>query len=31
MFDNTTGKIRQITKTADAEANPHFLPDGKRI
>ena len=31
VFDNTTGKGRQITKTTDVEANPHFLPDGKRI
>jgi dipeptidyl aminopeptidase/acylaminoacyl peptidase len=30
-LDNTTGKIEQLTKTSDAEANPHFLPDGKRI
>jgi dipeptidyl aminopeptidase/acylaminoacyl peptidase len=31
LLDNTTGKIQQLTKTSDAEANPHFLPDGKRI
>jgi dipeptidyl aminopeptidase/acylaminoacyl peptidase len=31
LLDNTTGKIRQLTKTTEAEANPHFLPDGKRI
>jgi dipeptidyl aminopeptidase/acylaminoacyl peptidase len=31
ILDNTTGKGRQITKTTDVEANPHFLPDGKRI
>jgi dipeptidyl aminopeptidase/acylaminoacyl peptidase len=31
LLDNTTGKIQQITKTTEAEANPHFLPDGKRI
>ncbi len=31
IYDNTTGKIQQITKTADQESNPHFLPDGKRI
>ena len=31
LFDNTTGKIQQITKTAESESNPHFLPDGKRI
>ena len=31
VSDNTTGKGRQITRTTDVEANPHFLPDGKRI
>ena len=31
LFDNTTGKIQQLTKTTDAETNPHFLRDGKRI
>jgi len=31
VYDNTTGETRQITKTTEAEANPHFLPDGKRI
>jgi dipeptidyl aminopeptidase/acylaminoacyl peptidase len=31
LYDNTTGKGRQITRTTDVEANPHFLPDGKRI
>src|ERR1017187_3379779 len=31
LFDNTTGKIQQLTKTTDAEANPRFLADGKRI
>ena len=31
ILDNTTGKGRQITRTTDVEANPHFLPDGKRI
>src|SRR5580700_11732887 len=31
LFDNSSGAIRQITKTADAELNPRFLPDGKRI
>jgi dipeptidyl aminopeptidase/acylaminoacyl peptidase len=31
VYDNTSGKTRQITKTAEAETNPHFLPDGKRI
>src|SRR5262249_56389688 len=29
--DNTTGKTQQVTKTSDGEANPRFLPDGKRI
>jgi len=31
IYDNTTGKTQQITKTTDLEANPRFLPDGKRI
>src|SRR5580700_5443117 len=31
LFDNSSGAIRQITKTADAELNPRFLPDAKRI
>jgi dipeptidyl aminopeptidase/acylaminoacyl peptidase len=31
LLDNTTGKIQQLTKTTEIEANPHFLPDGKRI
>jgi dipeptidyl aminopeptidase/acylaminoacyl peptidase len=31
ISDNTAGQVRQITKTTDVEANPHFLPDGKRI
>ena len=31
LYDNTTGKIQQLTKTTDTEANPRFLPDGKRI
>src|ERR1039457_6229628 len=31
ISDKTTGKGRQITRTTDVEANPHFLPDGKRI
>ena len=30
-LDNTTGKIAQLTKTTDAEANPRFTQDGKRI
>jgi dipeptidyl aminopeptidase/acylaminoacyl peptidase len=31
IYDNSTGLTRQITVTADAESNPHFLRDGKRI
>ena len=31
VYDNPTGKTRQITKTGDAESNPKFLADGKRI
>src|ERR1035438_2035139 len=31
LYDNTTGKIQQLTKTTDTEANPRFLSDGKRI
>jgi dipeptidyl aminopeptidase/acylaminoacyl peptidase len=31
LYDNTTGGIQQLTKTTDTEANPRFLPDGKRI
>ncbi len=31
IYDTTTGKIQQVTKTADQESNPHFLPDGKHI
>lgn len=31
VYDNPTGKIRQVTKTSDAETNPRFLADGKRI
>ena len=31
LYDNTTGKTRQVTKTAESEANPRFLPDDKRI
>ena len=30
-LDNTTGKITQLTKTTDAETNPRFTQDGKRI
>lgn len=31
IYDRATGETRQITKTADAETNPHFTVDGKRI
>jgi dipeptidyl aminopeptidase/acylaminoacyl peptidase len=31
VYENTNGKTQQITKTTDAETNPHFLPDGRRI
>src|SRR6185369_7307444 len=31
VFDNGTGKSRQLTKTSDNEANPRFTQDGKRI
>ena len=30
-LDNNTGKITQLTKTTDAETNPHFTQDGKRL
>jgi dipeptidyl aminopeptidase/acylaminoacyl peptidase len=30
-LDNDTGKITQLTKTTDAETDPHFTQDGKRI
>jgi dipeptidyl aminopeptidase/acylaminoacyl peptidase len=31
LYDNTSGSARRLTRTAEAETNPHFLPDGKRI
>jgi dipeptidyl aminopeptidase/acylaminoacyl peptidase len=31
VYDNTTGKIQQLTWTTDTETNPHFTHDGKRI
>ena len=31
VYDCSTGKTQQLTRTNDAEANPHFLPDGKRV
>ena len=31
VYDNATGKTRRVTRTADAELNPRFLRDGRRI
>src|SRR5579863_3144720 len=31
LFDATTGATRQLTKTEDAETNPHFTHDEKRV
>lgn len=31
VYDNGTGKTRQLTRTTDIEINPRFLRDGKRI
>jgi dipeptidyl aminopeptidase/acylaminoacyl peptidase len=31
LYDNTTGKQRQLTKTVDIEASPRFTRDEKRI
>ncbi|MGA7236272.1 MAG: DPP IV N-terminal domain-containing protein, partial [Bryobacteraceae bacterium] len=31
ILDNSTGAVRQVTKTSDAETNPRFTPDDKRI
>jgi dipeptidyl aminopeptidase/acylaminoacyl peptidase len=31
VLDNGTGKITQLTKTSDAETDPRFTRDGKRI
>ena len=30
-LDNTTGRITQLTKTTEAETDPHFTRDGKRV
>ena len=30
-LENDTGKIAQLTKTTDAETDPHFTRDGKRV
>jgi dipeptidyl aminopeptidase/acylaminoacyl peptidase len=31
LYDAATGSTRQITKTEDAETNPHFTQDEKRV
>lgn len=31
LYDATTGQTRQVTNTEDAESNPHFTQDEKRI
>ncbi|MEO8026523.1 MAG: prolyl oligopeptidase family serine peptidase [Bryobacteraceae bacterium] len=31
IWDHQTDTRRQVTKTTEAESNPRFLPDGKRI
>ena len=31
LYDSTSGQVRRITNTTEAETDPHFLPDGKRI
>jgi len=31
VYDNTSGKTQQLTRTRETESNPHFLPDGRRI
>ncbi len=31
LYDSTTGQTRQITKTVEAESNPHFTHDGRRV
>src|SRR6266849_1794908 len=31
LYDFTTDKVRQLTKTADPETNPHFTKDEKRV
>jgi dipeptidyl aminopeptidase/acylaminoacyl peptidase len=31
VYDNTTGKTQQLTKTTDAENAPRFTQDGKRV
>jgi dipeptidyl aminopeptidase/acylaminoacyl peptidase len=31
LYDSSNGQVRQVTNTNEAETDPHFLPDGKRI
>ncbi|HLK20909.1 MAG TPA: prolyl oligopeptidase family serine peptidase [Bryobacteraceae bacterium] len=31
LYDSTTGQTQRLTKTEEAETNPHFTHDGKRI
>src|ERR1051326_2057279 len=31
IYDTTTGRTQQLTRTTDAELNPRFRPDGKSI
>lgn len=31
LYDRNTGQTRQLTKTSDNEADPHFLRDEKRV
>ncbi len=31
VYDAATGETKQLTKTSEAETNPHFTHDGKRI
>src|SRR5579864_5033091 len=31
LYDATSGQTRQVTKTADTEADPHFTRDGQRV
>jgi dipeptidyl aminopeptidase/acylaminoacyl peptidase len=31
VYDYTTDRARQITRTADTESNPHFTRDGNRV
>ncbi len=31
LKDATSGQVRQLTRTADVEVDPHFFPDTKRI